>query len=37
MTLSGQEQRVSERARPVLCKSKGNLRASGEIHAHAFY
>ncbi len=34
-TLSAQEQRISERTRPVLCKSKGNPRASREIRAQA--
>ncbi len=29
------EQRISERARPVLCESKGNPRASREIRAQA--
>ncbi len=34
-TLSAQEQRISERTRPVLCESKGNPRASREIRAQA--
>ncbi len=34
-TLSAQEQRISERTRPVLCESKGNPRASREIRARA--
>ncbi len=34
-TLSAREQPISERARPVLCKSKGNPRASREIRAQA--
>ncbi len=34
-TLSAQEQRISERTCPVLCKSKGNPRASREIRAQA--
>ncbi len=34
-TLSAWEQRISERARPVLCESKGNPRASREIRAQA--
>ncbi len=32
-TLSAWEQPISERARPVLCESKGNPRASREIRA----
>ncbi len=36
-TLSAREQRISERACPVLCKSKGNPRASREIRACALY
>ncbi len=36
-TLSAQEQRISERTRPVLCESKGNPRASREIRARALY
>ncbi len=34
-TLSVQEQGISERARPVLCESKGNPRASREIRGQA--
>ncbi len=34
-TLSAWEQRISERARPVLCESKGNPRASRQIRAQA--
>ncbi len=36
-TLSAREQRISESARPVLCESKGNPRASGEIRTRALY
>ncbi len=36
-TLSAREQRISERARLVLCASKGDLRASREIRARALY
>ncbi len=36
-TLSAREQRISERAHPVLCESKGNPRASREIRARALY
>ncbi len=34
-TLSAREQCISERARPVLCESKGNPHASREIRAQA--
>ncbi len=36
-TKFAREQPISERARPVLCESKGNLRASREIRARALY
>ncbi len=36
-TLSAREQRISERACPVLCESKGNPHASREIRARALY